>query len=371
MASEREFNVKILRRFTAYTLVALLLAVAGLACGPRLVRQNEMTANPVEIIERSPRIYHIGFEAIADSMETARLSRYLMGTVDIELLLASLDAAGDDSTTVSPARAEYIRAKRRLEGGAGAAAAGHLRRALDLDPAYRPSYLLLGKILFMQGRVKEAAEVFTKVVTWDVANSEALTGLARCFMALGDLDNAQKALVDAVIFDRVNLDAWENLHLLGAAKHFEVASHDAPELALVRKQHGRHFDLIVDASVEECPMQATAWIVFASQRAVWRYEGKFRYYIGARKYKPTYEEDMDCFMALAAAWKVLLQQDTTICDSSYLDHLDRVADDGYLVPHVLFDYVCVKDPMAARGFSSEVIDELRKYINRYVLVPRG
>ena len=371
MASERKFNVKILARFTVCMLVALLPALAGLACGPRLVRQTAMVANPVEIIERSPRIYHIGFEVIADSMETARFSSYLMGTVDVELFLASLDTVAYDSVAVSPARDEYIKAKRRFAGGAGAAAARHLRRALDLDAAYRPSYLLLGKILFMQGRVKEAEEVFAKVVTWDVTNSEALTGLARCFMALGNLDDARKALVDAVIFDRVNLDAWENLHLLGVAEHFEVTSHDAPELALVRKQHGRHFDLIVDASVEDCPMQATAWIVFASQRAVWRYEGKFRDYMGIMKYEPTYEEDVDCFMALAAAWKVLLQQDTTICDSSYLDHLDRVADAGYLVPHVLFDYVCVRDPMAARGFSVEAIDELRKYVNRYVLVPRG
>lgn len=118
-------------------------------------------------------------------------------------------------------------------------------------------------------------------------------------------------------------------------------------------------------------MQATAWMVFASQRAVWRYEGKYKQYMGVGKYQQTYEEDVDCFMALAAAWKVLSQQDTTVCDSNYFDHLDQVADEGYLVPHVLFDYVCIRDPLAARDFSTEVIDELRKYINQYVLVPRG
>jgi tetratricopeptide (TPR) repeat protein len=371
MAHKRDFNVNMVARLAACRLLWVLPVVAGLACGARTVSQSVITANPVEILERSPRIYHIGFEPIADSVETARLSMYLMGSIGTGAYLSSLDLGPDTPYAVSPAWGDYLKARRRFEGGATGAAAKHLKNALELDPGFQPSYLLLGKLLFMQGRIKEAEDIYTKVVTWDVTNSEALAGLAKCFMALGQLDNARRALVDAVIFDRANLEAWENLNILGAVQQFEVTGHDAPELSLIRKQRGRHLALIIDASLEECPMQATAWIVFASQRAVWRYEGKYKQYMGVSKYQPTYEEDVDCFMALAAAWKVLSQQDTTVCDSNYFDHLDQVADEGYLVPHVLFDYVCVRDPLAARDFSTEVIDELRKYINQYVLVPRG
>ena len=74
---------------------------------------------------------------------------------------------------------------------------------------------------------------------------------------------------------------------------------------------------------------------------------------------------------LTQQWKVLSQRDSISCDTRYFDHLDQVADDGYLVPHVLFDHVCLEDPFAARGFSIDTIDGLREYISRYILVPKG
>jgi hypothetical protein len=38
---------------------------------------------------------------------------------------------------------------------------------------------------------------------------------------------------------------------------------------------------------------------------------------------------------------------------------------------VLFDYVCLEQPLAARNFRTEVIDKMRAYINDYVLVAGG
>jgi hypothetical protein len=128
---------------------------------------------------------------------------------------------------------------------------------------------------------------------------------------------------------------------------------------------------VVDSSLEACPSRATAWIVFASERAVWRYEGKFKRTLGLTRYRRTYQEDIDCFMALAAAWKILSQGDSTRCEDDYLDFMDRVAGDGYLVPHVLFDYVCLEEPRAARNFRADVIDEMRAYIANYILVTGG
>jgi hypothetical protein len=142
-------------------------------------------------------------------------------------------------------------------------------------------------------------------------------------------------------------------------------------LGYVREDRGRHYDLVIDDSLEDCPSQATAWIVFASQRAVWRYEGKFKQTLGITRYRPTYEEDIDCFMALAAAWRILSENDSVACSGGELDHMSKVAEDGYLVPHVLFDYVCLEQPLAARNFREAVIEQMRAYINDYVLVAGG
>jgi tetratricopeptide (TPR) repeat protein len=372
MLSRPQINAKKIAGIPGCSLLWILPVIAGLSCAPSLSHYNDISVNPVEVLEKSPRIYHIGFEAIADSMGADLLSTYLRGSLNLALEPPPIDQVPDaDKPARTRAETEYWKARRRFEGGATEAAAMHLQKALEIDPGFKPPYLMLAELLFIQRRHKEAANLYLKVLTWDVTSSEALTGLAKCYMAVGRLDNARKALVDAVIFNRVNLEAWENLYVLGEVQDFTVTNHDAPELGIIRKIRHRHYDLVVEEALEECPIQATAWIVFASQRAVWRYEGKYKRYTGTTKYMPTYEEDVDCYMALAAAWKVLSRQDTTVCDSHYLDHLDQVADEGYLVPHVLFDYVCLKDPGAARDFSLEVIEEMRAYISRYVLVSEG
>jgi tetratricopeptide (TPR) repeat protein len=352
-------------------LLALPL-VPALACSPRLAGGPGQTVNPVEILDKSPRIYHIGFEAIADSMETIRARTYLAGGLVGDLDIATFDAGSPGMRTdAERVRTEYVKARRRYDAGATGIAVKHLQRALAIDPEYRPARLLSAELLLDEHKVKQAAGIYGGILNRDVTDSDALVGLARCLMLLGRLEEARRALIDAVIFDRVNLSAWQNLSVLGQVRDFDVIKHDAPELGLIRKSRGRHYDLVVDASLEDCPVQAAAWIVFASQRAVWRYEGKYKHYLGMARYAPTYEEDIDCYMALAAAWKVLSQRDSIACDTTYFEHLNRVADEGYLVPHVLFDHVCLEDPFAARGFSIDTIDGLREYISRYVLVPEG
>ncbi len=350
-------------------LVSLLLA-AG-ACAPVIPSGSYHAGNPVEIIENSPRVYHIVFEDFADSIVTDRAAAYLRWDYRSSGL-AGVDTnrlhGGDEREL---AVLEYSRAAHSYDAGAKRQALGHVRQAMDADPTYRPPYILLGNLLILQGRLDDAKSLFTRVITWDVTDSEALLGLARCYMYAGEMDQAKKALVDAVIFNRYNLEAWSALDMIGSVGSFDIADHELPMLGIVRKQRGRHYDLVLDRSLEECPTQATAWIVFASQRAVWRYEGKFKEYSRQVRYAATYEEDIDCYMSLTAAWQVLAESDTSDCDAGYLDHMSRVADEGYLVPHVLFDYVCLENPMAARSFPMEVIEKMRAYINTYVIVSKG
>jgi len=360
----------VLRRLVACACLVSALLAAG-ACGPTLKTGSYHNGNPVEIIENSPRVYHIVFEDFADSIQTDRAESYL--TWDYR---GSGGAAVDTNelhggSARELAALEYSRAAGLYDGGYIRKALGQVRRAMDADPTYRPPYILLGNLLILQGRLDDARTLFTRVITWDVTDSEALLGLARCYMYTGEIEQAKKALVDAVIFNRYNLEAWSTLDMIGSVESFDVADHELPMLGSVRKQRGRHYDLVLDSSLEDCPTLATAWIVFASQRAVWRYEGKFKQYSRQARYAPTYEEDIDCYMSLTAAWQVLAQTDTSVCDAGYLDHMSRVADAGYLVPHVLFDYVCLENPMAARGFPTEVIEKMRDYINTYVIVSRG
>jgi tetratricopeptide (TPR) repeat protein len=335
-------------KFNTTRVVAMAIFLAAVtSCSPRLADLGGTVLNPVEVLDRSPRVYHIRFEGFADSLETRRAASYLEGNLGPAFDVSPVDTA-DLETVTDEARAlnEYRKALRRFHGGAGPASLKHTRRALELDPTYEPSYVLLGNLLLAQGRVDEALMLFRRVVSWDATNSTALVGLARCYMYTGRLDSARHALIDAVIYNRLNLEAWSSLHMLGSVQEFRVADHDVAELGYVREGRGRHYDIVIEDSLEDCPSEATAWIVFASERAVWRFEGKFKRTLGTTRYRRTYQEDIDCFMALAAAWKIVSKDDSTGCGSEYLDYVSGVADDGFLVPHVLFDYVCLDQPFA-------------------------
>ncbi|MFZ1948315.1 MAG: tetratricopeptide repeat protein [bacterium] len=378
-----------MRRSAAPALVALAggAAIALLAsCSPVLLDLESQPANPIEVLDKSPRIYSIAFEPLADSVDTERAAAYLRGGVDHGVRTSKRVLAAISDSTLYPrlspretAELEYYKARKRYDAGAEQAASYHLKRAMAADKTYRPPYLLLGRMLVEHGGLKQAHDLYATVLSWDSADSDALAGLARCELRMGNISQAQAALVDAVIYNRANLGAWSDLEGIAMLQGMSVSNHDAPELGLVRKDRGRHYKIVIDDSLKDCPVEATAWIAFASERAVWQYEGKYRRRFAGGRYVPTYEEDVDCYTVLAAAWKTLIGQDSTAissqdstdCDTAYLEHLGKVAEDGYLVSHVLFDYVCIQAPGAARYFSDEVLARLRDYVNTYVIVPRG
>ena len=354
---------------------ALISLVLVLGCGPGFVTRHDYNRNPVEIIDESPRVYRIVFEHFADSLETLRAMNYLSGSVPRGLYIPE-EMGGMEVSREDSALIEYRKAARRLESGAREAGLMHIRRAIEKDPAFMPSYVVLARILIADGQILRAMDILDQVISRNPRNSEALVEMATCHMYMGQLEDARKALIDAVIFERNSLRAWGELKRLGRLEEFEVATRDAPELAFVEKMRGRNLDIVVDSSLVECPLEVSAWIVFASQRAVWKYEGKYQERYGNPRYEETYDEDVDCYMSLAVAWKVLSEEqdstslaDSAACEDDYLDFLVEVSDGGHLVSHVLMDYICLNRPGAARRFPPDVIDRMRDYVNRFVLIP--
>jgi len=347
-----------------------------LACASTLGTKRDFSRNPIDIIDESPRVYHIKFENFADSLETMRIRNYMQGTLPYALYMEEAETGAQYSRADS-AVIEYNKAVKRFEAGAGQAALKHVRRAITLNPAFLPSYVVLARIFLADGQVLRAKDLLEQVVERNPDNSEALIELARCHMYMGQFDAAEKALVDAVIYERTNLDAWGELKRLGHIRDFEVATRDAPELAFIEKRRGRNLDMVVDSSLVDCPLGASAWIVFASQRAVWQYEGKYRQRYSATRYERTYDEDIDCYMSLAVAYKVLTEQgdsvgvaDSVYCHDEYLDFLAEVSDGGHLISHVLMDYICLRAPRTASHFPQDIIERLRDYVEKFVLVRR-
>jgi Flp pilus assembly protein TadD len=161
------------------------------------------STNPMEVLQRSPRVYHVEYTAMVDSMETALATTYLAGGMRAERpFRRPADDAPEQGSTRDRALAEYWAARDLLETGADSAAVALLEKALETDPTFMMGHMYLGEVLLGQGRVEDAAVIFARILSHDSRNSRAIAGLARCYLKIGDGDKARSALIDAVIFDR-------------------------------------------------------------------------------------------------------------------------------------------------------------------------
>ena len=63
-------------------------------------------------------------------------------------------------------------------------------RREELSRAYQEALLLLGRLLFDQGRLAEAAEAYRKAIAHDELVEETHRGLMRCYAILGERGRA-------------------------------------------------------------------------------------------------------------------------------------------------------------------------------------
>lgn len=71
------------------------------------------------------------------------------------------------------------------------------RRGIVAVPGYAPGFITLGRSLAEKGRLHDAAEAFARALQLEDANLQAIKGLARVRLLLGQADQARPLLVKA------------------------------------------------------------------------------------------------------------------------------------------------------------------------------
>jgi tetratricopeptide (TPR) repeat protein/glycosyltransferase involved in cell wall biosynthesis len=89
-----------------------------------------------------------------------------------------------------------------------------LGRVLDGDPAYRPALRLLADLNFREGRLKDAAQTYHKILLQAPDDTEVMLPLAVCFYKTGDIEAAKMVFERVLQIDPQNAVARENLDLI-------------------------------------------------------------------------------------------------------------------------------------------------------------
>jgi tetratricopeptide (TPR) repeat protein len=86
-----------------------------------------------------------------------------------------------------------------------------LERVLQLDPSRTDAHNNAGAILYMHGRIAEAAEHFERAVALQPRNAQAWNNLGECYHRLGRNDDAISALEHAIDSGYRHEGAYYNL----------------------------------------------------------------------------------------------------------------------------------------------------------------
>lgn len=104
-----------------------------------------------------------------------------------------------------------IQAADALKEGDVGLAISHAEKTVELKPDYQEGLYQLGVMLSLAGRSEEALEKFGRLLRLNPRNSRALNNIGCLWFTLGNIENAEKALKEAIQCDSTNWEAKKNL----------------------------------------------------------------------------------------------------------------------------------------------------------------
>lgn len=125
------------------------------------------------------------------------------------------------------------------------------RRGIDAVPGYAPGYITLGRSLAEQGQLKDAAEAFSHALQTEEANLQAIKGLARVKLLLGQPEEARPLLMQGRQLAPDDGAIVKMLATIEAARPAVSPTPQAPTLQAAPPQSAKRDVPIATATVAE------------------------------------------------------------------------------------------------------------------------
>ncbi len=205
-------------RFTRLSYIYLVVALALLSCSPALPAQlGNAGSDPGWPLHDSSPVH-----ASADGIGAAGMP--LLIEPDESCLIWTLGK--HKSATVSAAnlkapqaaRDEYKKACTELKTKRLDTAEAHLRKAVDLDPAYPGAWALLGQVLEARNQIPEAKSACSQASTADVAYAPAYLCLSELAAQQNDWHNSLNFADRALALDPIQ-NAYGHFYTAVAQVH--------------------------------------------------------------------------------------------------------------------------------------------------------
>jgi len=291
----------------------------------------------------------------------------------VKAMLASVPPDGGGDTSFSP-KAEVDEAMRE---GEAAFAKGDLPKALEfyqrallLDPKLYEAALFIGDVYFKSAEQRKAGEWFAKAVEIDPDRETAYRYWGDSLMKQGRVTDAGNKFIEAYIAEPYNRLAQSGLATWGQRVNIPVGHPRVNIPANVTSKQDGHTTLTIDPKTldDKKGNSGAAWMTYGLIRAGWK-DQFAKQYPNETTYRHSLKEET---AAMRAAIKILGEKkgDDQTADPSLLI-ISKLDKEGLLESFILLaipDRGIIQDFAVYRKTN---IDNLRKYVNQYVLTGGG
>ena len=259
-------------------------------------------------------------------------------------------------------------------GDLDAALAAYQQVAADDKTSYE-ARVYAGDVYFRKHDTARAAEWFQRAIDVDPDRETAYRYWGDALMQDGDTDGALQKFIDAVVAEPygrpANLALQQWAQRTGAT--IEAPAVRVPDAPTVQLEGGKPK---VEITLNEVALRgdanaaAAAWLVYATNRALWREEKFAAQFPHEQTYRHSLAEEVESLaLALVAEVFAQMKEAEEPTDPS-LREVARLAEDGMLEPFVLLSGADEGIAQDYAAYRRQHRDVLRAYIARY-LVHRG
>lgn len=237
-----------------------------------------------------------------------------------------------------------------------------LKKASEADPEYSMVYVFIGNTYHSRENYKEAINWYNKAIEKNPVNFTAYKMRANCHFKNNQLDLCKEDLKLAIICNRNDKQAMEQLENLGKSLNFRIYKKTFVPLYSLEKMDNGKIRIYIDKD------QVIRWMPYSFCKAVWRYEPNyFEKKTGEKEYHLTQMEEMECIINTISAYESFIKRGQFDRDPM-LERIKKIKERFFIKEFVLFEIIAPQQPDALLTLDKVQLTDMLDYIEEFILL---
>jgi tetratricopeptide (TPR) repeat protein len=261
-------------------------------------------------------------------------------------------------------RKEFEKAEKEFVAEKYRDAAERYLKIMKAEPGFARGYLRLGECFTANGRFDQALELYLEGARLAPLDPVSLQLAADVFLKMGKAQEAQEALLGALLADPGYPLVWSSLEEMARGRNegFERHAEVIPASLLLAGTENRAYEsLLADLPQSTVP----AWREYLNNKLIWRKE-RFEKEQPGKAYLTSVQEEIECIGLAVEKWSELKLEDPSLQDVN-LDFLRQLSIDGHLDCLVYLELFTEEYRSDFEGWKRSNQKKVKVYIEEYVV----